>query len=225
MLSRADADRLFFRRFSWALILLIVMGFGGRALTSREELPPAPGILYPHIGCIAGWYLLFAVQVSLIAARRKGVHRGLGYLSLPLAIGVLWTGVAVAFANYRLKHDAPLVFFNLLNLSQFAALYAAAVVLVRRPATHKRLMLFGSIVMMPPALVRIIQAIGLPEVATVALMLGLLLPVVVHDRATLGRVHTSTWVGSGTVVAGIVIGGPLAFQPGWAAWLASAVGA
>lgn len=222
MPSRADADHLFFRRFSWALILLIFAGFGGRALTSREELPPAASILFPHIGCIGGWYLLFAVQVSLIGRQRKGLHRRLGYLSLLLTIGVLWTGVAVAFANYRLKHDAPLVFFNLLNLSQFAALYAAAVVLVRRPATHKRLMLFASIAMMPPALVRIIQAIGLPEVVTVALMLGLLVPVVRHDRTTLSRVHPSTWVGGGTVIAGILIGGPLAFQPGWAAWLGGA---
>lgn len=219
MPSRADADRLFFRRFSWALILLILAGFGGRALTSREELPPAAVILLPHIACIGGWYLLFAAQVSLIGARRKGLHRRLGYLSLPLAIGVVWTGVTVAFANYRLKHDAPLVFFNLLNLSQFAALYAAAVVLVRKPAAHKRLMLFGSIAMMPPALVRIIQAIGLPEVVTVAPMLGLLVPVVLHDRRTLGGVHPSTWTGGGAVVAGILIGGPLAFQQGWAAWL------
>ncbi len=56
-------------------------------------------------------------------------------------------------------------------------------------------------------------------------MLGLLVPVVRHDRATLGRVHSSTWFGGGMVVAGILIGGPLACQRGWAAWLDRAVGA
>ena len=63
----------------------------------------------------------------------------------------LVVAVAVTGANFRLKGDAPLVFFNLLNLTQFVVLYTWAVLRVRDPALHKRLLLFGSIAMMPPA--------------------------------------------------------------------------
>lgn len=206
------------------LLALILCGFGGRALTQREETPPDAWILVPHILCIGAWYLLFALQGALIPLRRRTLHRTLGYASLPLAIALVWTSVLVMAENYRLKGDAPLVFFNVLNLSQFVGLYTAAVLALRRPMMHKRLMLYASITMMPPALVRIIQAISLPEPVTVLLIVGLWIPGIRHDRKTLGRVHAGTWIGVGVIAFGVAIGGPIGFSEGWAAlvdrWIA-----
>lgn len=203
------------------LVGLIVAGFVGRALTSSEAEPPAPGILLPHIATIGLWYLLFVQQARWIGQRRVRLHRLAGYASLPLSCGLLWTGAQVSAANYRIQGDAPLVFFNLLNLGQFAGLYAAALASVRQPASHQRLMLYASVAMMPPALVRIVQAIWLPEPVAVLLIVALWIPGIRHDRATRGRVHRATWIGVGTIAAGVVAGGPIGFSDGWASLVES----
>ena len=214
--EKPATDRVFFVRMGLLLLTLILLGFGGRALTRGEETPPEPGVLLPHIACIGAWYLLFVLQALLIGWRRRGIHRALGYVSLPLVVALLWTSVLVMAANYRLKGDAPLVFFNVLNLTQFAGMYAAAVLRVRDTALHKRLMLYASVAMMPPALVRIIQAVGLPEPVTVLLLVGLWIPGIRHDRATRGRVHSGTWIGVGVIAFGVAIGGPVGFSGWWA---------
>lgn len=197
------------------MIFCIILGFGGRALTRREENAPELAILLPHILCIAGWYLLFVVQALLIGRGCQALHRRFGYASVVLALCLWGTGIAVTRANFRLQGDASLVFFNLLNLTQFTFLYTWAVLRVRDPALHKRLMLFGSLAMMPPALVRMVQAVGLPEVMTVGLIVGWWIPSVIHDRATLGRVHRGTWIGLATIAFGLVVGGPVGFSDGW----------
>ena len=126
------------------------LGFGGRALTRGEETPPAPAILFPHIACIGAWYLLFTLQAWLIGRQRRPLHKLLGYATVPLAVALVWTSVLVMAENYRIKGDAPLVFFNVLNLSQFVGLYIAALCSLLKLASHKRLMLYASITMMPP---------------------------------------------------------------------------
>jgi hypothetical protein len=198
------------------LVALILAGFVGRALVAAEADAPAAAVLVPHIATIGLWYLLFVQQARWIGQRRTRTHRRFGYASLPLALALLWTGVAVAAANYRIQQNAPLVFFNLLNLAQFAGLYAAALTRVRHPGSHGRLMLYASIAMMPPALVRIVQAVSLPEPVTVVLIVALWVPGIRHDRATLGRVHRATWIGVGVIAAGVAAGGPIGFSDGWA---------
>lgn len=212
---RAESDHAFYWRCGLGMIVFLVLGFGARVLVEREERSPALAVLVPHIVSIGAWYLLFAAQTRLIAAGRRTLHRRLGSASVPLVLALLVTGVAVTRANFLIKGDAPLVFFNVLNLAQFTILYAWALLRVRQPALHKRLMLYGSIAMMPPALVRLIQAIGLPEVATVGLIIGWCVPGVLHDRTTLGRVHRGTWIGIGTIAFGLAIGGPVGFSDGW----------
>jgi len=211
-------DRALAVKAGLLLLALIALGFGGRALTqgeAAEERPPL-AVLLPHIATVGGWYLLFVLQAAWSGPRRR-LHRVLGKLSAPLVLALLWTGLLVMAANYRLKGDAPLAFFNVLNLCQFAGLYVAALTQVRRPARHMRLMLYASCAMMPPALVRIVQALGLPEPVTVLLIVGLWVPGLRHDRETLGRVHGATWVGIGVIAAGVVLGGPVGFSAAWAA--------
>lgn len=215
MPSPRDADRTFHARCGVGLFVFIALGFGGRALTQGEENAPAVAVLAPHIACIGAWYLLFAVQPRLVAAGRVTLHRRLGIASVPLMLALLVTGVLVTGANFRLKGDAPLVFFNVLNLTQFALLYAWALRRTDDPALHGRLLLFGSLAMMPPALVRVIQALGLPEPVSVVLIVGWWIPSVVHDRATLGRVHRGTWIGIAVIAFGLVIGGPVGFSDAW----------
>lgn len=206
------------------LIGLIGLGFGGRALVRGDSDAPDAAVLAPHIATVAAWYGLFALQAHWSGPRRRR-HRIVGYATVPLVIATVWSGVAVMAANYRLKGDAPLAFFNLLNLTQFVCLYAAALAGARDRQRHARLMLYASLALMPPALVRIVQAVGLPEPVTVALIVGLWVPGLRHDRATLGRVHPATWWGVAVIAAGVALGGPVGFSEGWASLIERAVGA
>ena len=226
MPAAAATDRSLAVRAGLLLVALIVLGFGGRALTQVEaaEARPPLAVLLPHVAAVSAWYLLFLLQAAWSGPRRR-LHRVAGYLSLPLVVALLWTGLLVMAANYRLKGDAPLAFFNVLNLGQFAGLYVAALTQVRRPRRHMRLMLYASCAMMPPALVRIVQAVALPEPVTVLLIVGLWVPGLRHDRATLGRVHGATWVGVGVIAAGVALGGPVGFSAAWAALVDGWLGA
>lgn len=215
----------FFTRFAIALWVLILLGFGGRALTESEEKPPAAWILIPHIVSIAGWYLLFAAQASLIGSKRRELHKRLGMLSPVLSLGLLITSVLVMAANYRLKGDAPLVFFNVLNLSQFTGLYLYAMRLRRSDrAAHARLMLYAGVTMMPPALVRMIQALSLPEVVTIVPIVSLWIPGIVYDRRRYGRIHRGTKIGVGTILVGVLIGAPIGFSETWAGIVETVIG-
>ncbi|MGC6486472.1 MAG: hypothetical protein ACON4Z_02420 [Planctomycetota bacterium] len=224
MAAHQRSDRAFAARAGQSLIALMLLGFGGRALVHGDSAPPPLRVLLPHVATVVAWYVLFVLQAAS-GARRRRRHRLLGYASLPLVLAMLSSGVAVMAANYRLKGDAPLAFFNLLNLSQFFGLYTAALLSVRRPRQHARLMLYASFAMMPPALVRIVQAVGLPEPVTVLLIVGLWIPGIRHDRATLGRVHPATWWGVAVITAGLVLGGPVGFSAAWAALIERAAGA
>lgn len=224
MPARPTSDGSFAARMGFAMIALALLGFGGRALTASETHPPPADALSWHVATISVWYGLFVLQ-AMIGRARQRLHRALGYLSLPLAAALAWSGVGVMAANYRLTGDAPLSFFNLLNLTQFLGLYTAAVLSVRRPRQHVRLLLYASFAMMPPALVRIVQAVGLPEPVAVLLIVGLWLPGLRHDRALLGRVHPATWVGVAVIASGVALGGPIGFSEAWAAALARALGA
>lgn len=218
------SDHAFAARAGMLLLGLIGLGFGGRAL-ARGDLDAIPvGTLAPHVASVAAWYGLFVLQARWSSTRRRW-HRLAGRLSVPLVIAMLASGVSVMAANYRLTGDAPLAFFNLLNLCQFLGLYAAALIGVRDRRRHARLMLFASFAIMPPALVRIVQAVGLPEPLSVLLIGGLWIPCIRHDRAALGQVHSATWWGVGVIAAGLVIGGPVGFSTSWAALLDGMLGA
>ena len=220
----SSTDRAFAVRMGLAMLGLILVGFGGRALTADEEPALDPAVLGRHIATIAAWYGLFVLQAATSTPQRRW-HRTLGYLSVPLVAALCFSGAHVMAANFEATGDAPLAFFNLLNLTQFLGLYTAAVLSVRRPQRHARLMLYASLAMMPPALVRIVQAAGLPEPASVLLIVALWIPGIRHDRATLGRVHPATWWGVGVIAAGLAVGGPVGFSAGWAAALERALGA
>ncbi|MEO0479350.1 MAG: hypothetical protein AAF196_07715 [Planctomycetota bacterium] len=217
-------DSRFFRDFGLLLIGLIVLGFGGRTLFGHDELRPELPILLPHILTVGGWYVLLVVQSALIACKNRALHRRLGKLSALLALGLVVTGVWVMAANYRLKDDAPLAFFNCLNLSQFVLLYILGIRRVKSDRlAHPRLLIWGAIAMMPPALVRIVQTVGLPEPITVIPMLALWIPPIRHDWQLLGRMQRGTRLGLTVVGLGLVIG-PIGFTEVWAGWIEALAG-
>jgi hypothetical protein len=94
--------------------------------------------------------------------------------------------------------------FSILPIQElvvFTTLVGAALWLRKRGDYHKRLMLIGTLALIPAATTRLFLS-GLPGIL---MMFGLaealfLLALVAHDRRTLGRVHTATGWGGGLLL-------------------------
>ena len=83
-----------------AMLALILVGFGGRALTAGEEPALNPAVLGRHIATIVAWYGLFVLQAATSTPQRRW-HRTLGYLSVPLVAALCFSGAHVMAANFE----------------------------------------------------------------------------------------------------------------------------
>jgi hypothetical protein len=125
---------------------------------------PLPGLLQLHGALMTSWFVLFFVQVSLIARHRLAVHRRLGIAGATLAgfIVVVWTITALRFLRNNL-HAAPgfgppapeFFGFLLFDLYVFGGLVASAILLRKNSEAHRRLMLLATLSMISPGVVRI----------------------------------------------------------------------
>jgi len=125
---------------------------------------PLPALLQLHGALMTSWFILFFVQVSLIAKHRVAVHRRLGVAGATLAVIIVIVGTITAL---RFLHDnlhtppgfgppAPEFFgFLLFDLYVFGGLVASGILLRKNSATHRRLMLLATLSMISPGVVRI----------------------------------------------------------------------
>jgi hypothetical protein len=132
----------------------------------RGTYPGAPIAVHVHGWTFFAWYLLLALQASLIHARRVRLHRTLGWLSIALATlmvasGLLVIGVRMAEAVASAEPSFWSMFGPMIaaTLALFAGFYAAALVRRRAGASHKRLMIVASAAGMGAAAFRIIGAL------------------------------------------------------------------
>ncbi len=117
------------------------------------------------------------------------------------------------------------VTFPLFALLVFAGLFLAALRARRTPATHKRLMLLATFALLPPALARyVIFYLGLGPPVVLALSVIFVVPLVVWDLRTLGRLHPATLWGGLVVVGSMPLRLALGSTAGWLAFADAAVG-
>ena len=172
------------------------------------------------------WTLFFVVQTTLVASGRLQRHRAWGLLGVSLATAMVLVGVAVAdealmrrlAAGYGDRARA----FHIATMSMmvlFAGFFCAAIVYVRKPEIHKRLMLLATISVLPPAIARVFYLInvgmsaglrpGLAPPRTVESVLApaliadtLILAGMIYDLRTRGRIHP-TYVIGGVIMVGM----------------------
>jgi hypothetical protein len=102
---------------------------------------------------------------------------------------------------------AQVVWGNLVSITVFAGLVAAALLLRRNPDTHKRLIVIASIAIVGPALARISRwpVFGGEDGPFIpAVLLALLVAVIVHDVVTTRRVHKATIYAIAAFVIGFI---------------------
>ena len=213
-------------------------------LSGTAAFPP---IVHLHAAVFYGWLGLMVVQAHLVATRRVAMHREVGVAGVSLATAMCFVGVAAAIGSMKQAEAAgfgeqarAFSVVPITGIFFFAALVAVALLNVRRPEVHRRLMLVATVSILNAAVGRLFAlAIGAPSPAATAapppivftLVPGLLadlllVPALIHDKRRLGYVHRTYWIGGAALLASQwlrpVIGNSEAWQA-FAGWLMGAL--
>jgi hypothetical protein len=221
-------DHRFFTGMAIACIALAFTGFARTYyLGPYFGARPLTTLVHIHGLISTSWLLLYLVQVSLVAGARTDLHRKLGVGGGVLAALVVIGGYLTAVEAARLGHAAPgapspLGFLSipLATIITFGVPVALGLYYRRRPETHKRLMLLGTISIVTPALGRIGRLVGTegPPLAIGGTCL-LILVCMTYDKWAHGRVHRVFLWGGLAVMLSL----PLRFAVGASdAWLSIA---
>jgi hypothetical protein len=225
--NRAGARGSFYTWVAIGTLLIIFAGFARtyflKALFGTRTLPL---LLHLHGLVFTSWFVLFFIQVRLVAQHRVDLHRRLGITGAflaPLAAGV---AIAVSFHAVRRSYlanpssltgnlrPAALDFGSSLT---FALLVAIALYFRRRSDIHKRIMVLASCALLLPAVGRFLELIPLTFLLAGGLweMIGFteITPIVciVYDTVRHRRLHPAfAWGGLGllsSLPVFMVIGG------------------
>jgi len=219
----AASSGSFHVRMAWVCAAVGVAGFTPSywypLFTGASVVPP---ILHVHAAVFYGWLGLFVFQSRLAASRRLTRHREWGVVGVSLATAMVFVGLAAAVNSMKIGEAAgfgeqarAFSVVPVTGILFFAALVAAALLNVKHPDVHRRLMLIATVSILNAAVGRLfILAIGAPLPSTTvapppiaitlvpALLTDLLLvPALVRDKMRLGRVHRTYWIGGAALLA------------------------
>jgi hypothetical protein len=220
---RVASRSRFFLVMAGVMLAIVLSGFAPTLYLRPLFKPtPIPWYLYLHGALLTSWFAVVFVQTVLIQSGRTTMHRRLGVSGVVLAAAIPFAGLMATFGavprvlarGLTLDSDAsalgigvsgPLetflsavVWANLSSALTFAVLVGTAILLRRRTAAHKRLMIVGTVAILGPALARLARLPifgGEQGPFTSLVLLVLLAAVVVHDFITVRRIHPATLVG------------------------------
>jgi hypothetical protein len=156
-------DRLFYVVLAVVASLLVFAGFARTYyLKAYFEARPLLPLVHLHGFVFTCWFVLFLVQVTLVAAKRTDLHRRLGVAGGLLALLMLLVGVTTAIGAAKRGFGPPggpppLVFLTIPfgDILVFSILVGAGFYFRRQSETHKRLMLLATIGILTPAIARL----------------------------------------------------------------------
>jgi hypothetical protein len=230
-IAAARTSRVVEHRFYYAvsigLAVVVMAGFARTYyLKGLFGAPPLPLLLHIHGAVMTLWYVLFLVQVRLVATHRVALHRKLGVAGVFLAglVAALGTTVSLGLAKRALLAHADsnavllLLAFQLLAIVLvFVILVSLAVYLRRRPDYHKRLMVLAMLSVLGPALTRL----PLPFIANhdvpvaIAMDISCVLVCVIADTIRNRRLHPAFGWGGTLVIGSIFVVAAFAQSSYW----------
>jgi uncharacterized membrane protein len=151
-------DRNFFLAFLGLCWLGVVMGFKPAVMkryTGHADYP-APLILKVHAVAFSAWLALLTAQIALIRSGRARVHMKLGLVGVALLPLMAISGFFSEVHSQRFYFAHPpnsQAFFiiPIFDVIAFTVLAAPAFALRAKPATHKRLILLATTVIVGAA--------------------------------------------------------------------------
>lgn len=218
----AARAELFWHRMAIGLAVFIVMGFLQFALRGFVDPVAAPFWVHLHGVVMLAWLGLLIAQPMLAARGDLARHRQLGRIGGLLAIVIAALGIFTGIASLVLGRFPPFFtppYFLALTVTEslvFGAVVAWAIRRRRATDWHRRLMIGATIIILEPALGRLLPiplmgpwaepAVALCQLAVVAIIAG-------YDRRSRGAVHPATWAVAAIVIATRVAISLLAMTP------------
>jgi hypothetical protein len=220
-----NPDRIFFPSMCLLILVTVWLGFSKTYYAAgmvRANLP-AP-IIHVHAVVFTLWLLTLAVQTGLVSAKKVQLHRKLGLWGFGLAALMIVLGL-MAGTNSLRRDFAPLgsgldpkVFYivPVTDILLFGVLVGWAYIARRKPAEHKRLIIFATLVILDAAIGRFPQTITPMGPMTQNLILvGMLLPMFAYDLATLKKINRVTIVSSLLMIVMLFTRIPLGMTSPW----------
>ncbi|WP_159977517.1 MULTISPECIES: hypothetical protein [unclassified Novosphingobium] len=221
----------FWAKMSIGVSAFIVLGFAQFGLRGLVSYTKVPAIFHAHAVAMLAWLGLLVTQ-SLLAGRagvgggRTGLtlHRRIGWASavmLPLIVVLAsLTCLTALRTEFYPPFFTPAYFLALVHLGvvAFAALVLTAVARRGQADWHKRLMIGSTVILMDPALGRVLpMPFIMPwgEWLSMVIQLAVVLIVARHDRRVLGGVHPATTAVMLVIVLNHVLVELLAISPWW----------
>ncbi len=230
----------------WMAGIFVLIAFSGFAETYWMQLPAGTftgkPLLHLHGVLFSAWTLFYLSQTWLIASGRTLHHRAWGVAGVSLATAMVFVGLATGIASMNKSiaegYAETAKAFAIVPITAaflFAILIAWAVVAVKTPETHKRLMMLATIAILQAPLGRFFfltlgggggpgsrPGMGPPAPVTTTVGPGLvaallIVAAVVYDWRKRGKPHPVTvWVGA-AIVAVELLRVPLSATPQWRA--------
>jgi hypothetical protein len=203
--TRATYDSAFFGALA---VLLAITAFAGFAssfdLNARPAGEPALSpLLVLHAGLFFAWMAFHPAQVALVAMRAARWHRRLGVAGVVLAASMAASAILVTvertrrvvrdgtYSNNAFVESLGLS-LGVLDIGLFAAFVAAAIHERRRPDQHKRLMLFATVAIVGPAMVKFPAITSLHPMVVIMSPLIFVVPLPAYDMLTRRRLLPAT---------------------------------
>jgi hypothetical protein len=221
--TRVRLEDAFFPGMAVLILAAVFLGFAPTFFLAPIYHYHLPNFLVALHGTVFTlWILLFAVQASLVPAGRVDLHKKLGVFGAFLAALVFLMGYAIMLEGlhrglgFRGQDPAQVLALDVIGVNVSFAMFAAGLLLRGNPAFHKRLMLFGTLGMLGPAIARWPFAIITAKPPLVGIALDLFaLMVILFDLLTMRRVHRATWIGTASLFVVPLIAIPLSISPFW----------
>lgn len=203
----------FFSIMGGVALLAVAIGFGRTyAVPMSRGTFSAPVWVHLHGALALAWVLLFVAQPLLVRFQQIALHRRLGYLGLPLAVGIALTMVPAGV--FQAKRDAaagagPTGLSGLVGVltsgALFVALVAAGIATRRDREAHARWLLLATLVVLWPAWFRFrhyFPGVPHPDVWFAFVLAYVWIGVaMLRDRLTRGTVHpVLRWGGAAVVL-------------------------
>lgn len=205
-------QRVFFTSMPIAMAVAVFVGFAPTYYLKTAYGTPALTPLYHFHGLLFSlWMALIVSQPALVAARRVNLHRRLGAIGGVLAAVMVLTALAVAVDLGRRGAGPPgvpplsFLAVPLATVIVFPVLIGAALAWRRQPETHKRLMLIGTLELVPAGIARWPGLAAVGPLAYFGVTDLFLVAMLLFDLATRGRPHPATIWGGLFLVASQVL--------------------
>lgn len=210
---KSDRGSLFYLAMAFLAVAAVLVGFSttyfGPVAAGQFR---GPIITHIHGGLFFAWMVLFTLQPLLIRSDRRHLHRKLGLAALPLAVAMATSGIGVGL--YAVRRDlaagaGDIAYSSLIGvliaMVLFVAFVATAILLRKRPAWHKRMILLATIAILWPAWFRfrhLMPWMPRPDIwLAVVLSDSLILVAVLRDQVLFRRVHPAYWIFGSALIA------------------------